>query len=77
MAFNDRKIIKVLVDEAKKVEERCQGYREEITSLLAEILNLERTHAIGKINISQKIGDQINTVGMYLHKQNKKNHNAV
>ena len=66
MAFNDKKIAKVLVAECTKVPDRCKGYREEVTDLLADVLNLEREHAIGRINIAQKIGDQINTVGMFL-----------
>ncbi len=68
MAFNDRKIVKILASQCGKTPERCEGYREEVTNLLADILNYEREHAIGRTNVVQKIGDQINTVGMFLYK---------
>ena len=42
-----------------------------MTHLLTEVLNLERTHTLTRINIVQKIGDQVNTVGMSLHKSHQ------
>jgi len=68
MAYNDRKIVTILLEQCGSLDERFPGYRDEIKTLLAEVLNLERTHAISRINISQKIADQVNTLGMELHK---------
>ena len=68
MAYNDKKILKVLLEEVKGVPERCEGYQEDIAHLLGDVLNFEREHAIAKTNIVKKIGDQVNTVGMGLHK---------
>lgn len=68
MAYNDRKILGVLLGELAAVPERCEGYREDMTHLLTEVLNLEQEHAIKRIDIVKRIGDQVNTVGMALHK---------
>ena len=72
MAYNDRKILQVLVGELGKVEERCAGYRDEFSHLLGDVLNYERDHAISKTNVVQKIADQVNTVGMFLYKKRVK-----
>lgn len=68
MAYNDKKILQVLLEELKEVPERCEGYREDVGHLLGDVLNFEREHAISKTNVVKKIGDQVNTVGMGLHK---------
>lgn len=71
MAYNDRKILRVLLDELAAVPERCEGYREDMTHLLTEVLTLEQKHAIGRIDIVKRIGDQVNTVGMSLYKSRR------
>ena len=68
MAYNDRKILDVLLHELSEMPERYDGYREDMTHLLTEVLKLEREHALARINIVQQISDQVNTVGMSLHK---------
>ena len=68
MAYNDRKILGVLLGELTDVPERCEGYREDMMHLLTEVLNLEQGHAIKRIDIVKRIGDQVHTVGMSLHK---------
>ena len=71
MAYNDRKILNVLRDELAALPERYDGYRDDMTHLLVEVLNLEREHALARISIVKKIGDQVNTVGMSLHKSSQ------
>ena len=66
MAYNDNKILEVLLEELKEVSERYEGYRSDVAHLLGDVLNFEREHAISKINVVKKIGDQVNTVGMDL-----------
>ena len=68
MAYNDHKILNVLRDGLAALPERYDGYRDDMTHLLTEVLKLEREHTLSRINIVQKIGDQVNTVGMSLHK---------
>ena len=71
MAYNDRKILEVLQGELAAMAERYDGYRDDMTHLLIEVLKLEREHTLTRINIVQKIGDQVNTVGKSLHKSNQ------
>ena len=68
MAYNDKKILQVLVGELGEVPERCDGYKEELGHLLGDVLNMEREHAIARTNVVKKIADQVNTVGMFLHR---------
>ena len=69
MSYNDKKIITLLFEELDNTTERYKGYRKDLKSTLAEILHLERQHSISRINIIQKISDQVNKVGMELHQQ--------
>jgi len=48
------------------LEERCKGYRKEIFSTIADILELERLHRIRAINIQQKINDKCDATGRFL-----------
>ena len=68
MAYNDKKILQVLLGELEEVPERCDGYREDIAHLLGDVLNFEREHAISRTNVVKKIADQVNTVGLDLYR---------
>lgn len=68
MSYNDKKIAQVLLEHCKRVEQRCPKYRDAMQELLEEVLKLEREHAVARTNIASKIGDQINTVGMFLYR---------
>lgn len=67
MAYNDKKILKVLRGELGKVAERCEGYRDELRHLLGDVLLHEQKHAISRTNVVKKIADQVNRVGMFLY----------
>lgn len=69
MAYNDRKILGVLLGELEAIPERCEGYRKELGQLLGDVLMAEREHAISRTNVVRKIGDQVNTVAMWLHRE--------
>ena len=71
MAYNDKKILGVLLKELAAVPEHYGGYRDDMRHLLTEVLNLEQEHTIKRIDIVKKIGDQVNTVGMSLHRFRK------
>ena len=45
MAYNDKKILQVLLGELEEVPERCEGYRKEMKHLLGDVLIHEREHA--------------------------------
>ena len=66
MPLNDKKIIDIITAECESVEERCEGYREEIAHTLADIVMAEMQNRTQGINIQQKVKDACNTAGQYL-----------
>lgn len=66
MPLNDRKIITIILDECESIEERCDGYREELVETITEIIALERQHRVQGTNIQQKINDKCNAAGNFL-----------
>lgn len=69
MPLNDRKIITIILDECESIQERCDGYREELVETITEIIALEREHRIQGTNIQQRISDKCNAAGDFLAKK--------
>ena len=66
MAYKDEKIVRVLLNEASSIEERCEGYREELTEAVAEIVLLERAHLFQRTNIVVDINEIVSRVGAFI-----------
>jgi len=66
MPLNQKKVIKIILDECKTIEERCEGYREELVEVIGDIIDFERQHKTQGINIQQKINDKCNATGRFL-----------
>lgn len=66
MPLNERKIIGIILDECKTIEERCDGYREELVEAITDIITAERQHRLQGTNIQKQINDKCNTVGRFL-----------
>lgn len=66
MAHNERKIINIILEECKTVEERCEGYQEELVDVITDIITAERQHRVQGTNIQQKINDKCNAAGRLL-----------
>lgn len=73
MAYNDKKILGVLLGELETIPDRCEGYRSEVGQLLGDVLQAEREHTIARTNVVKKIGDQVNTVAMWLYRERSQN----
>ena len=69
MPLNDRKIISIILEQCAGIEERCDGYREEIIEVISEIFEYERGHRISATNIQKKINDKLNAASHFLAKQ--------
>jgi hypothetical protein len=69
MPLNDRKIISIILEQCSEIEERCEGYREEITDVITEIIEYERQHRVQGTNIQKKINDKCNAAGRFLSTQ--------
>ena len=66
MPLNDRKIISIILEQCTEIEERCDGYREEIIEVISEILEYERSHRVSATNIQKKINDKCNATARFL-----------
>lgn len=66
MSYKDEKIVSVLLNEASKVEDRCKGYREELTEAIAEIVQKERSHLFQRRDIVVEIADIVGRVGTFI-----------
>tara|TARA_B100000315_G_C14098698_1_gene372671 strand:- start:30 stop:266 length:237 start_codon:yes stop_codon:yes gene_type:complete len=69
MPLNDKKIISIILKQCANVEERCEGYREEIVDVISDIIEYERQHRVQGTNIQKKINDKCNAAGRYLSEQ--------
>ena len=74
MAYKDEKIVRVLIEEAFKVDERCVGYRDKLTEAIAEIVQKEHAHLFQKTNIVVDIADIVSRVSEFVeHKEREGN----
>ncbi len=69
MPLNDRKIISIIISQCNEIEERCEGYREEIIEVISDILLYERGHRVSATNIQKKINDKFNATARFLATQ--------
>ena len=73
MPLNDKKIVSIILEQQVAIEERCEGYRQEIVEVIADILAYERGHRVSATNIQQKINDKCNAAGRFLATQRTNN----
>ena len=66
MPLGDRLIISIIIEESAGIEERCEGYREEIIEVISEILEHERSHRVSATNIQKKINEKCNAAARFL-----------
>ena len=66
MPLNDRKIISIILEQCAGIEERCDGYREEIIEVISEILQYEHGHRVSATTIQKKINDKCNATARFL-----------
>lgn len=71
MAYKDEKVVGILLEQADVIDERCEGYRDELKEAVADIIAQERQHRFVKTNITVKVGDVVGRVGAYLHSRTK------
>jgi hypothetical protein len=63
---DSRRVIEIILDEAGRTEERFPGYREELQTLVADIVSIERKHRYLRRDVKKEIADQINNLGTEL-----------
>lgn len=71
MPINEKKIAQILRDECQSIEERCNGYKDELVQVIIDILKAEEGHRIRATNIQQKINARCRAAGdSLMEKQN-------
>lgn len=68
MPSSSAKVFHVVMKEVENIEDRREGYREELVSAIAEIIEAERQHQVRGTNIQQKVNDICNVAGDFLYK---------
>lgn len=71
MALNQQKLISIILEEAGKLPERCEGYREEMFDTMCDVITLERQHRREGRYIKQEIADKCNALGRFLSDNRK------
>jgi len=66
MPLNDRKIISIILEECRAVDERCQGYREAVIDVISDIVDYERQHRVHGTNIQKKINEKCSAAARFL-----------
>jgi hypothetical protein len=66
MPLNDRKIISIILEQCAGIEDRCEGYRDEVIEVISEILEYERGHRVSATNIQKKINEKCNAAARFL-----------
>ena len=54
MPLNDKKIISLILEQCAEVEDRCEGYCEEIIDVISDIIGYERQHRVQGTNIQKE-----------------------
>lgn len=66
MPLNEKKIVTIILDQCKKVPERCEGYHEELLDTISDIVQAERQHRVQGTNIQIRINDKCSAAGHFL-----------
>lgn len=66
MPANDKKIVEIIYSEIDSIEERCDGYHNELKDAISDIIASEREHRVARTNVDQRISDKINAIGQIL-----------
>lgn len=61
--MDTRRVLEIILEESKNVLERYPGYRDDLTEVVAEIVDIERQHKFVARNVKKDVADQINTLG--------------
>ena len=69
MPLNEMKVLSILLEECRIIEDRCPGYKDEIVDVITDVIRAERQHRVERTNIQQKINDRFYAAGQLLADQ--------
>ena len=62
----NQKIIDIILNERKSIEERCDGYKEKLAEIITEIITAEMQHRVQATNIQKDINAKCRVAGDFL-----------
>ena len=71
MPANQRKVVDIILQEVRSLDERCEGYHDMLTDTVVEILAAENQHRVRGTNIQQQIAEKGNAAGSFLAARKK------
>lgn len=63
MPLNPGKILSIILDECKSIEDRYDGYQEHFIDDIIDIIDYERKNLVQGTNIQQQINEKCNSAG--------------
>lgn len=69
MPLKSERVLDIIKQQTEKIDSRYEGWSDEVFSLVAEIVRLERQHSVNRTHIETKILDQINIAARLLHQK--------
>ena len=72
MPVNRKRLLELLKQQFKDVDNRCEGYKKELLATIADIISLEQQHRIQGTNIRQKVSDKCSALGRFLAEKRAK-----
>ena len=73
MPLNERKIVSIILEQCVGIEERCEGYKDEIIEVITDIVEYERGHRVSATHIQKKINERCNAAARFLATQRSHN----
>lgn len=71
MPANQRKVVDIILQEVRTINERCEGYHDMLTDTVVDILAAENQHRVRGTNIQQQIAEKCNAAGSCLAARRK------
>lgn len=69
MPLNEKKIISLIMEQAREIPDRAMGYGPALIEAISDIIQAERQHRVHGTSIQQKVNDKCNALGEFLAQQ--------
>ena len=76
MLLNDEKMRRIIFEQRNVIEERYDGYRDQMVKLINGILDNERRHIVSPMNIQTRINEKFVSIAWSLAKKRRKKNRA-
>lgn len=71
MPVNDQRVVQIILENVGQIENRYDGYLDDMRHLVANVMVLEMEHQIQKTNIKQLIAEKVALTASDLYEKTK------